>query len=58
MPVGTLHYKLNNWVTFDFEQSLHETSAVPGRTGVLPLLTACRRTRHDLRSEGGTIFTF
>jgi hypothetical protein len=31
MSVGTLYYKLNNWVTFAFEQSLYETNAVPVR---------------------------
>jgi hypothetical protein len=29
MSVGTLYYKLNNWVTLAFEQSLYETNAVP-----------------------------
>jgi len=56
---GTLYYKLNNWVTFAFEQSLYETDAVPGPTGELPLFRGIpSRTWHDLRSEGGTIFTF
>ncbi len=56
---GTLYYKLNNWVTFAFEQSLYETNAVPGPTGVLPLFRGIpSRTWRDLRSEGGTIFTF
>jgi len=58
MSVGTLHHELNNWVTFDFEQSLHETNACPDR------LVPCRcsgipsRTLRDLRSEGGTVFAF
>ncbi len=34
---GTLYYKLNNWVTFAFEQSLYETNAVPGPAGQLPV---------------------
>jgi hypothetical protein len=57
---GTLYYKLNNWVTFAFEQSLYETNAVPGPvTGDLPLFRGIpSRTWRDLRSEGGTIFTF
>jgi hypothetical protein len=56
---GTLFYKLNNWVTFAFEQSLYETDAVPGPTGELPLFRGIpSRTWRDLRSEGGTIFTF
>ena len=56
---GTLYYKLNNWVTFAFEQSLYQTFAVPGPTGELPLFRGIpSRTWRDLRSEGGTIFTF
>jgi len=56
---GTLYYKLNNWVTFAFEQSLYETNAVPGPTGELPLFRGIpSRNWRDLRSEGGTIFTF
>jgi hypothetical protein len=56
---GTLYYKLNNWVTFGFEQSLYETDAVPGTAGALPLFRGIpSRTWRDLRSEGGTIFTF
>ncbi len=56
---GTLYYKLNNWVTFAFEQSLYETNAVPGPAGELPLFRGIpSRTWRDLRSEGGTIFTF
>jgi hypothetical protein len=56
---GTLYYKLNNWVTFGFEQSLYETHALPGSTGALPLFNGIpSRIWRDLRSEGGTIFTF
>jgi len=56
---GTVYYKLNNWVTFAFEQSLYETDAVPGTAGALPLFRGIpSRTWRDLRSEGGTIFTF
>lgn len=56
---GTLLYKLNNWVTFAFEQSLLETDALPTATGALPLFRGIpSRTWRDLRSEGGTIFTF
>jgi hypothetical protein len=59
LAAGTLYYKLNNWVTFAFEQSLLETFAVPGPTGGLPLFRGIpSRTWRDLRSEGGTIFTF
>jgi hypothetical protein len=55
---GTLYYKLNNWVTFAFEQSLYETNAVPGPgpTGTLPLFRGIpSRTWRDLRSEGGIL---
>jgi len=56
---GTLYYKLNNWVTFAFEQSLYETDALAGTAGALPLFRGIpSRTWRDLRSEGGTIFTF
>ena len=59
MYVGTLNYKLNNWVTFGFEQSLYETRAFPGSTGELPLFNGTpSRTWRDLRSEFGPIFTF
>jgi hypothetical protein len=56
---GTLLYKLNNWVTFAFEQSLWETDALPTAAGDLPLFRGIpSRTWRDLRSEGGPIFTF
>jgi hypothetical protein len=56
---GTLFYKLNNWVTFAFEQGLYETDALPNASGVLPLFRGIpSRTWRDLRSEGGPIFTF
>jgi hypothetical protein len=59
MSVGTLYYKLNNWVTFAFEQSLSETNAVPAPTGTLPLINGTpSRTWRDLSSKGGTIFVF
>jgi len=59
MSVGTLHYKLNNWVIFAFEQSLDETNVVPRPTGALPLFNGIpSRSWRDLRSECGTIFTF
>jgi hypothetical protein len=59
MYIGTLYYKLNNWVQFGFEQSLYETHALPGSTGLLPLFNGIpSRTWRDLRSEFGPIFTF
>jgi hypothetical protein len=59
MYAGTLYYKLNNWVTFAFEESLYQTDGVPSATGVFPLVNGFpSRVWRDLRSEGGTIFTF
>jgi len=59
MSVGTLYYKLNNWVTYAFKQSLCETNPVSGPTRALPLFNGVpSRTWRDLGSEGGTIFTF
>lgn len=57
---ATLYYKLNNWVTFGFEQSLYQTYALPGPDApYLPLFNGVpSRAWRDLRSEGGTIFTF
>jgi len=57
---ATLYYKLNNWVTFAFEQSLYQTYALPGSEApFLPLFNGVPSPAwRDLRSEGGTIFTF
>ncbi len=56
---AALYYKLNNWVTFAFEQSLYETYPLPGSTGAFPLANGLQtHSWRDLRSEGGTIFTF
>ncbi len=57
---ATLYYKLNNWVSFGYEQSLWETVNVPlTATGIFPLFQGVpTRTWRDLRSEGGPIFTF
>jgi hypothetical protein len=56
---GTVYYKLNNWVTFAFEQSLYQSFAAPGSTGLLPLFNGSpSHIFRNLRSEGGTIFTF
>lgn len=57
---ATVYYKLNNWVTFAFEQSLYETyGMILPTTGNFPLVNGVpSRIWRDLRSEGGTIFTF
>jgi hypothetical protein len=64
-----LMYKLNNWVTFGYEQSYYRTQAY--RNAACPAggtIAACypntlfrglpARSWHDLRSEFATIFTF
>ncbi len=59
MYMGSLYYKLNNWVTFSYEQSLFETHALPGSTGLLPLFSGVpSRIWRDLRFEAGPVFTF
>jgi len=70
---GTLYYKLNNWVTFAWEESLYRTKALRslGTCGAAGRVTATcigtfttlfrgipSRETHDVRSEFGTIFTF
>ncbi len=45
VSAGTLYYRLNNWVTFAYEQSLYETNAVPGPTGALSLFNGTRVAR-------------
>jgi hypothetical protein len=59
MIVGSLQYKLNQWVTFAYEQSYYRTRAITGPTGLFPLYRG-RPSREwfDQRSEFATIFTF
>ena len=56
LAAATLLYKLNNWVTLGFEQSLYRGRTPPGVVGTFRGNSA--REAHDLRSEFGTIFTF
>ena len=60
LNAATIYYKLNNWVTFAFEQSLYETYATTNAAGAYTTLSngVPARLWRDLRSEGGTIFTF
>jgi hypothetical protein len=58
---GNLQYKLNQWVTFAFEQGLYSTIAIPNQeTGKFTTLFAGKPAReaNDRRSEFATIFTF
>jgi hypothetical protein len=57
LAAATLYYKMNNLVSFGFEQSYYRTRA----TGGLPLPLwqgEPSRSWHDLRFESGPIFTF
>src|SRR5262249_28182926 len=56
LAAATLLYKLNNWVTFGFEQSMYRGRTPPGVFGTYRGNPA--REARDLRSEFGTIFTF
>jgi hypothetical protein len=58
MTVGTLYYKLNNWVSFGFEESLYRTRANTVASGLPLFMGLPSHEWKDLRSEGGTIFTF
>jgi hypothetical protein len=58
---GNLQYKLNQYVTFAFEQSLYTTIAIPNqKTGLFTTKFAGEPAReaNDRRSEFATIFTF
>ena len=57
---GNIQYKLNQWVTFAYEEGYYRTRAA-NRTGVtlLPLFRGVPSyTTHNIRSEFATIFTF
>jgi len=57
---GNIQYKLNQWVTFAYEQGYYRTRAA-NRSGVtlLPLFRGIPSyTTHNIRSEFAAIFTF
>ena len=60
--MGSLHYRVNAFVTFALEESLLRTRAANNSrfdAGGLPLFRGTpSRATHDLRSEFATIFTF
>ena len=62
MRAATLFYKLNNWCTFAYEQSLYSSYSLPNAEGVYTAGTSVRgvpsRTWKDLRMEFGPVFTF
>jgi len=59
---GNIQYKLNNWVTFGFEEGYYRTRAANRSEidfGGLPLFRGIPSyTTHNVRSEFATIFTF
>ena len=59
---GNIQYKLNEWVTFAFEQGYYRTRAANHSAsdfGGLPLFRGVPSyTSHNVRSEFATIFTF
>lgn len=59
---GNIQYKLNNWVTFAFEEGYYRTRAANRSAldfGGLPLFRGIPSyTTHNLRSEFATIFVF
>jgi hypothetical protein len=55
---GNIQYKLNQWVTFAYEQGYYRTRA-NNRAGLLPLFRGVPSfTTHNIRSEFAAIFTF
>lgn len=60
VAAGTLYYKLNNFVTFELEESYYRTRAIPlTATGVFPSFQGRpNREWKDLRTEFGPIFSF
>src|SRR5581483_10986401 len=57
LAAATLYYKLNNLVSFGFEESYYRTRATGGLPS--PLFMGKAATAwHDLRFESGPIFTF
>lgn len=58
MSVATVYYKMNKWVTFAFEQSLYRTRANTAASGLPLFMGIPQHEWKDIRSEGGTIFSF
>jgi hypothetical protein len=62
LNAGTIYYKINQWATFAYEQSLYSSFALRNFAGVYTPNTSVAgvpgRTWRDLRSEFGPIFTF
>ncbi len=55
---GNIQYKLNQWVTFAYEQGYYRTRAA-NRAGALPFFRGIESfTTHNIRSEFAAIFSF
>jgi len=55
---GNIQYKLNQWVTFAYEQGYYRTRA-NNRAGLLRLFRGIPSfTTHNVRSEFAAIFSF
>jgi hypothetical protein len=55
--IGTLYYKVNNWATFGFEQSIYATRGV-GHSLLYAIAGIPSNEWQDHRTEFGPIFTF
>jgi hypothetical protein len=55
--IGTLYYKINNWATFGFEQSIYATRAID-HINLYTIAGAPSNEWQDHRTEAGPIFTF
>jgi len=62
LSAATLYYKVNNWCTFGYEESLYSSYSLPNDAGVFTSNTSVAgvpgHTWRDLREEFGPIFTF
>ena len=62
LSAATLYYKVNNWCTFAYEESLYSSYSLPNNAGIFTPNTSVAgvpgHTWRDLREEFGPIFTF
>lgn len=59
LAAATLYYKVNQWCTFAYEQSLYTTVGIPSASGVyLKVNGVPSREWNDRREEFGPVFTF
>ena len=58
LGAATLFYKLNNWVSFGWEESYYRTRATGGAASWPLFAGKPGRSWHDFRSEVGPVFTF